>query len=154
MRLITNLSFAQVNYNGQPLRIYCRALLLDATEALFSGEPLMHRIRGFGPDSSLEIFTLWLKCGHLEYEMTEAENNQVVFIGDSHPEGRPLFRGATVKFKDGVELFLQAEDPEQPLDVVDFTEYLIAWEALDKKVRRYYRSPNFPVVSYVPTALV
>jgi len=76
-----------------------------------------------------------------------------MMISDDHPEGRPIFSGAAMRFKDGTELFLNAQDAEQPLDIFDHESHDVIWAELDRKVRHYYGPPFFPVLTYVPKAL-
>jgi len=152
MRLITNISFVQMEVNGGPLRLSCRALVLDESEPLFKTDPLNQRVLGYGSDTSWSVFTRWLDCGHLEYEMADAAGNHAFMVSDAHPEGRPLFSGATMKFSDGTEFYLQAEDQERPLDISDYDDNEELRAELSSRVRRYYRAPYFPKLAYVPIA--
>lgn len=154
MRLISNLSFVQLDLNGQPLRLSCHALLLEESMPLFDGERPDQIVRGFGPDAAWLTFTRWLDCNHLDYTIEEVTSRGFVMMSDSHPEGRPIFSGANLTFGDGTTMFLQAQDQEQPLDISDYDDYNTAWLELGEKARRYYTAPNFPVLTYVPRAFV
>ncbi|MDB5163132.1 MAG: hypothetical protein JWN28_740 [Candidatus Saccharibacteria bacterium] len=152
MRLITNLSSAQLEVNGNTLRLDCQALLLEGT-AIGKATPIQ-RLRGFGPDSAWPVFSLWLSCNHLEYKMENAESDQLILNSDVQPEGRPIFSGATMKFVDGTELSLHAQDDEQPFDISDHEDYEVVWKELFYRSVSYYNGPNFPLLQFVPKYLV
>lgn len=149
MRLITNVQYVSLNFEGKTLRLSCKALLLETSEGIFDGEPPRHTVRGFGPDSAWEVFSLDLGCDPLSYQLVDTTGGPVL-ITDSQPEGRPLYTGGVMMFEDGTPLFLQLQNPEYTFDISDYDEYDDAWEALGRKARQYYTLPLFPHLHYAP----
>jgi len=148
-RLITNVDFVDVEVNGRSMRLWCHALLVEYVHG-FPGDEPQRRVRAFGTDAAWPVFTHWLKCDSVEYEMREAQGDSVFIVGDASPEPRPLISGVTLTFKDGSQFFVQIADRESPLDVEDFSRCTDVWRVLQVKVRSYWQAPNFPVLQYVP----
>lgn len=142
--LFTNLRF--VTLNG--VRTFTRALLLEPSEDLLNRGTTAFGIRGFGTDAAWPVFDV--RVPSLEYTSATGESADLFVSGEGEP--RPLATGAILRFKDGPEVQLLAEDGRQAIDIMEFApdaDIRDVWDVLPRKVAEYYGAPNMPVLNWV-----
>lgn len=132
------------------MRLWCHALLIEKVILNKASNEFQYRVRAFGTSGSWPVFTHWLKCESLEYEMCDSQDNSVIIFGDSSPDGQPLISGAILTFQDGSKFFLGIFDRKKQFDVADYSDYTDVWAALSDKVRCYWQAPYFPVLQHIP----
>ena len=59
-----------------------------------------------------------------------------------------------ITLEDGRELTLHHADCDQPLDVEEFDGPLPTWEALRRRVAKYWQAPAMPVAHYMKADIV
>ena len=146
LTLITNLDF--VKPHDSDIRLYVWALLIeqsDGDKQSFFGPT--RRVRGFLSDGSLPVFDKFLAADPLPLKFTDAQGADI-FIGCDGKES-PLFSGAIMELAGGEKFDLFLDDAKRPPDVIEFTDYCEAWEALPGKVAEYCHSPNMPIPKWV-----
>lgn len=144
--LLTNIRFVQYG----DIRMDCSAVVLEWNhKALFDGRE--SRIRGFGPDGSWPVFTLWLRPD-VDYTLSPAEDRSKLMMS-GNGDTKPIFSGTRLELADGRALFLQSEDHNRPLDVDSSfgdDDYERLWSTLRAKASEYWRAPYMPRLRFDP----
>jgi hypothetical protein len=155
--LITNLSYAIVN--GVRLHVSAIAIQPHDPDMPSFGNHENVRVRGFGPDSALEVFDLQLETADPAYELQLAESANIQFIGQnddgSAADPKPLFTGGIISFADGTQIQLVKEShDERPIDFATYPgasdHFEQLWDALKVKSAEYWAAPAMPVPQWIP----
>lgn len=145
LTLITNLDF--VKPHDSDIRLYVWALLIEQNNEKQGFLGPTRKVRGFLSDGSLPVFDKFLYADPLPLKFTDAQGADI-FIGCDGKE-KPLLSGAILELAGGEKFDLFLDDAKRPLDVMEFTDYGDAWEALPGKVAEYWHRPNIPLPSWV-----
>jgi hypothetical protein len=134
------------------LRLGAHALLIEEGAPSF-GDPV-DRLRGFGTDAGLDIFTHHFAPGSLPFQIEGGVADQTrIMLGEKDGEQtmRPIFSGSILKFSDGWSFFLQTEHSDQPIDVYkNVGDIEKVWEVLAERVAHYWHAPYMPVPQWMP----
>ncbi len=145
--LITNIHFVQI---GQT-RMEARALLIEEGVIVFGEES--PRLRGFGTDPAWPVFTHYLgKSIHFPATMRESHSDNSILLSHDGTT-KPLFGGVLLRLGGQSEYFLQVEDDEFPIDIVEYpkgTDIGVVWNDLFQKTARYWHSPYMPSLQWGP----
>ncbi len=148
--LFTNIAFAQL-LDIPAIRLDIHALLIEEGSFGFLGPS--YQIRGFGPDAAWPVFTFWLKDGPVVYSIADAQDNSKVFLSSSG-KTQPIFGGSILTVEDGPRLFLQSDDPENPLDIFESVgDIEKVWNELEDRALKYMHTPYVPHSFYRPKSM-
>lgn len=133
---------------GSPvaIQLHCHALLLEVPTS-FVDDPPPGSIRGFMTAGELPIFTHWLKCGPLEYEIEASADSNIFMSNDGALS--PMFSGHRLAFKDGTGLSIVIDNQDANLEVNDYDNIGQVWDELPMKVLEHWGSPNCPMPYYI-----
>jgi hypothetical protein len=151
--LLTNVSFVEI-HTPIVLRLYAHALLIEEGAISF-GDPV-DRLRGFGTDAGLGIFSHHLGPGSLPFKIEGGVADQsMIMLGEKDGEqtATPIFSGSILTFGDGWSFFLQTSKSNQPLDVyANVGDIEKVWGTLACRVADYWDAPYMPVPEWMPPA--
>jgi hypothetical protein len=144
--LFTNLDYIRMG----DVRFFCQSLVLARSS--FGTEEPQFRVRGFKTDGALEVFDLSIKS--LEHTVKDTTHKRVIENEGYWKNGHRPYTQTTITLEDGRELVLSHSDSEFEIDVEEFDGPLPTWEALKRKVAKYWQAPAMPVAHYVEARIV